>query len=105
MPVNRPAVMPNNRGERDSQHHKERVSRQIADHLKRNVGKEDIITGGGGKIRVPVKGQKQYRFILHRPKGGAPVGPGSSPTTALQRTMSRSTCIAPSDRGRVGGGE
>jgi hypothetical protein len=71
-------VLPNDRGARDAQHHKERVHRQIADHVKRNVGKEDVITGGG-KIKVPVRGQKQYRFILDRGEDGGAGGPGDGP--------------------------
>lgn len=69
--------LPSGRGERDSQHHKDRVRRQITDHLKNNIGGEDIITGDG-KIKVPVKGSKQFQFIYDRGKKGSP-GDGNQP--------------------------
>src|ERR1019366_2432333 len=65
MAVTKPTGLPHNRGVRDSQHHKDRVRRQIVEHLTKNVGKEDIITGNG-KVKVPVRGSKQYQFILDR---------------------------------------
>jgi uncharacterized sporulation protein YeaH/YhbH (DUF444 family) len=61
--------LPSGRGERDAQHHKDRVRRQITDHLKNHIGGEDIITGDG-KIKVPVKGSKQFHFIFDRGKKG-----------------------------------
>jgi len=71
---------PSRRGEHDLQHFKERVRKQIVEHLRKKIGQEDIITGGD-RIRVPVKGTKQYRFILDRKlkkdKGaGQGTGPG-----------------------------
>lgn len=82
MAVTKHSGLPNGRGEKDAHHYKNRVRRQIRDHLKGNVGKENIITGDG-KIKVPVKGTKQYRFILDRGKGqgqgqgGAGTEPGT----------------------------
>lgn len=82
MAVTKHSGLPNGRGEKDAHHYKEKVKKQIQEHLKENVGKENIITGDG-KIRVPVKGTKQYRFILDRGKqgqgpanGGAGLEPG-----------------------------
>jgi uncharacterized sporulation protein YeaH/YhbH (DUF444 family) len=62
--------LPSGRGERDAQHHKDRVRRQILDHLKNNIGGEDIITGDG-RIKVPVKGSKRFQFIFDRGKSGS----------------------------------
>lgn len=67
--------LPSGRGERDAQHHKDRVRRQIQDHLKNNIGGEDIITGEG-KVKVPVKGNKQFRFIFDRGKKSQGGGDG-----------------------------
>lgn len=69
MPVTQHSTLPSRRGEADATNYKQRVRRQISDHLKKNVGKENIVTGQG-KIKVPVKGGKQYRFIHDRgPQG------------------------------------
>jgi uncharacterized protein len=81
MPVSKPTVLPRRRGEADAQHHKQRVRRQITDHLRKKIGEEDIITQEG-KIKVPVKGNKRYRFILDRgPKEEAKGTKGPQPGT------------------------
>lgn len=81
MPVTRHSTLPSRRGEADAQNYKERVRKQIAEHLRKNVGKENIITGEG-KIKVPVKGNKQYRFIFDRGKKGQGEGQGEGPGNA-----------------------
>lgn len=69
MPVTKPTGLPHRRGEADAQNFKQRVKKQITEHLKKKIGEEDIITGQG-KIKVPVKGTKKYRFINDRgPQG------------------------------------
>jgi uncharacterized protein len=69
--------MPADRGRRDARHHHDRVRRQISDHLRTKIGEEDIITAGPEKrIRVPVKGQKRYRFVHDRGQGGVGQGAG-----------------------------
>lgn len=84
MTVTKPAGLPQRRGERDAYHFKQRVRRQITEHLRKRIGEEDIITGEG-KIKVPVKGTKQYRFILDRGmRGGGGLGDGSGGETAGQ---------------------
>jgi sporulation protein YhbH len=76
MAVTRHSGLPNGRGERDAQHHKDRVRRQIQEYLKKHIGGEDIVTGEG-RVKVPVQGNKRYRFILDRGPGGAGrSGPG-----------------------------
>jgi sporulation protein YhbH len=69
--------IPTGQGERDSQHHKARVRKQITKHLKEAIGGEDIITApADGKIRVPVKGSKRFQFIYDRGKGNGGGGSG-----------------------------
>jgi sporulation protein YhbH len=68
--------LPRDAGRRDALHHRERVRRKIAEHLKEHIGEEDIIAAGPEKkIRVPVKGTKRWQFILDRGQGGG-VGQG-----------------------------
>lgn len=81
MAVTQPTGLPNRRGERDAHHFKQRVRRQITEHLKEKIGEKDIITGQG-KIKVPVRGTKRYQFILDRglhKGGGAGSGAGTEP--------------------------
>lgn len=73
-PVTQHSTLPHRRGEADAANYKNRVRRQIAEHLKKNVGKEDIVTGEG-KIKVPIKGTKKYRLILDRGKKQDEEGP------------------------------
>lgn len=73
MPVTKPTGLPSRRGEADAQNYKQRVKRQITEHLKKKIGEEDIVTGEG-KVKVPIKGSKRYRFILDR--GPQNSGPG-----------------------------
>jgi sporulation protein YhbH len=75
MPVTRGSSLPSRRGEADAQNYKQRVKKQIQEHLKDKIGGEDIITGEG-KLRVPIKGNKRYRFILDRGKKGDGEGNG-----------------------------
>lgn len=57
-------------GARDARRHHERVRRQIAERLKEQIGEEKLITAGPDRrIRVPVKGQREWRFIFDRGLG------------------------------------
>ncbi|MBM3677312.1 MAG: DUF444 family protein [Actinobacteria bacterium] len=77
MAVVRDSVLPADRGRRDARHHHERVRRQIGDHLRSKIGEEDIITAGPEKrIRVPVRGERRYRFVHDRGQGGVGQGEG-----------------------------
>jgi sporulation protein YhbH len=91
MAVVRDSVLPADRGARDARHHHERVRKQIGEWLRTRIGEEDIVTAGPEKrLRVPVKGEKRYRFIFDRGLGGVgqgegevgaasgPVGPGDA---------------------------
>lgn len=85
------SVLPADRGARDARHHHDRVRKQIGDHLRSKIGEEDIITAGPEKrIRVPVKGQKRYRFVHDRGQGGVgqgegEVGAGTAPGPGSER--------------------
>jgi sporulation protein YhbH len=58
-------------GPRDAQRHHERVRRQVAERLRERIGEEKLITAGPEhRIRIPVKGSKEYRFIFDRGAGG-----------------------------------
>jgi sporulation protein YhbH len=78
VPVALDSELPADRGQRDARHHHDRVRDQIRDYLRERIGEEDIITAGPEKrIRVPVKGEKRYRFIFDRGRrGGAGQGEG-----------------------------
>jgi sporulation protein YhbH len=77
MPVVRDSLLPADRGRRDARHHHDRVRRQITDYVREHIGEEDIITAGPEKrIRVPVKGERRYRFVHDRGRGGAGQGDG-----------------------------
>lgn len=78
MAVVRDSVLPADRGKRDARHHHERLRKQIGDYLRSKIGEEDIVTAGPEKrLRVPVKGEKRYRFIFDRGQGGAGQGDGA----------------------------
>lgn len=65
-------------GERDARRHHERVRRQIAEALRERIGEERIITAGPEhRVRVPITGEREYRFIFDRgAQGGVGQGGG-----------------------------
>ena len=65
-------------GPRDARRHHDRVRRQVAERLRERIGEEKLITAGPEhRIRIPVKGSKEYRFIFDRGSGaGAGQGDG-----------------------------
>jgi len=70
-------ALPRRQGERDALHHRDRVRRKIVEQLRERIGEEDIIAAGPEKrLRVPVKGTRQWRFIFDRGQGGRGVGQG-----------------------------
>lgn len=70
-----PGVMHDD-GLRDARRHHERVKRQIAERLREQIGDEKLITAGPERrIRVPVRGTKEWRFIFDR---GSSEGVGQS---------------------------
>jgi len=57
-------------GPRDAARHHERVRRQVSERLREQIGEEQLITAGPEhRIRIPIKGSKEYRFILDRGMG------------------------------------
>jgi uncharacterized sporulation protein YeaH/YhbH (DUF444 family) len=69
--------LPEDSGRRDAQHNRARVRRQIQEALHERIGEEDIIAAGPEKrIRVPVKSDRRYRFILDRGAQGGGGGAG-----------------------------
>jgi len=51
------------KGKRDSQRHREKIDEQIRKQVKNVIGEESIITNKNGtRIRIPVKGLKDYQF-------------------------------------------
>jgi uncharacterized protein len=85
MPVAQGSGLPEDSGRRDAQHNRARVRRQIQDALRERIGEEDIIAAGPDKrIRVPIRSDRRYRFILDRGRtagrdGGTGPQPGTDP--------------------------
>lgn len=85
MPVAQGTGLPEESGRRDAQHNRARVRRQIQEALRERIGEEDIIAAGPDKrIRVPIRSDRRYRFILDRGKtsgrdGGTDPRPGTDP--------------------------
>ena len=51
------------KGKRDSQRHREKIDEQIRKNVKNVIGEESIITNKGNKkVRIPVKGLKDFQF-------------------------------------------
>jgi sporulation protein YhbH len=70
-------ALPREEGKRDALHHRDRVRRKIVEQLRERIGEEDIIAAGPEKkLRVPVKGTRQWRFIFDRGKESEGVGQG-----------------------------
>jgi sporulation protein YhbH len=77
MSVVRDSGLPRQQGDRDALHHRDRVRKKIVEQLKQRIGGEDIIASGPEKkVRVPIKGTRQWRFIFDRGDGAKGVGQG-----------------------------
>lgn len=68
------------KGKKDAERHQKKIDKAIRDNVRDVIGEESIITKKGKrKIRVPVKGLKDYRFVHgddDGPKAGAGQGDG-----------------------------
>src|SRR3954470_1939263 len=70
-------ALPRGEAKRDALHHRDRVRRKLVEQLKERIGEEDIVAAGPEKkLRVPVKGTRQWRFIFDRGKDAQGVGQG-----------------------------
>jgi hypothetical protein len=67
------------RGKKDAERHRQKIDKSIRDNVRDVISEESIITKKKGrKVRIPVRGLKDYRFI-YGPQGdgaGAGQGPG-----------------------------
>jgi len=65
------------KGRKDAERHREKIDDAIRKNVRDVISEESIITKKDGKkVRIPVKGMKDYRFIYGRNKNGAGVGQG-----------------------------
>jgi uncharacterized protein len=65
------------RGMKDAQRHREKIDDAIRKNVRDVIADESIITKKHGKkVRVPVKGLKDFKFIYDTGKSGAGVGQG-----------------------------
>lgn len=66
-----------NKGEKDAKRHQEKIDEAIRKNVRDVIGEETIITTKGKKkVRVPVKGLKDYKFVYGSSKKIAGVGQG-----------------------------
>ena len=66
------------KGKKDAERHRQKVDAVIRGQVKDIIGEESIITKGkNGKVKVPIKGLKDYRFVYGRnDEGSGGVGQG-----------------------------
>lgn len=66
------------KGKKDAERHQEKIDEAIRKSVKDVIGEESIITKRKGKkVRIPVKGLKDYRFVYGNDgDGGSGVGQG-----------------------------
>jgi uncharacterized sporulation protein YeaH/YhbH (DUF444 family) len=66
------------KGVQDAKRHQEKIDEAIKKNVRDVIGTENIITQDGKKkVRVPVKGLKDYRFIHGQTgEGGGGIGQG-----------------------------
>lgn len=67
------------RGKKDAKRHRDKIERQIRDNIRDVISEESIITKRKGKkVRVPVRGLKDYKFKHGGNNNGKGVGSGDS---------------------------
>lgn len=67
----------NEKGEVDSQRHRDKIDKSIREGIRNVIGNESIITKKGKrKVKVTVKGLKDYSFVYGTNKNSAGVGQG-----------------------------
>lgn len=77
------------KGVKDAKRHQEKIDEAIRKNVRNVIGEESIITNEGKtKVRVPVRGLKDYRFIYGSPKvGGVGQGEGGPGDILGQRPV------------------
>lgn len=69
--VNHPDWDLSEKGKKDASRHRKKIDEQIRRGVKDAISEESIITKKKGKkVRIPVKGLKDYRFVHGNEKGG-----------------------------------
>ncbi len=65
------------KGKKDAERHRHKIDEAIRKNVRDVISEESIITKKAGKkVRIPVKGLKDYRFVHGRNKTGAGIGQG-----------------------------
>lgn len=65
------------KGRKDAERHRQKIDKAIRENVRNVISEESIITKKDGKkVKIPVKGMKDYRFIYGKNKNGAGVGQG-----------------------------
>ena len=65
------------KGTKDAERHRTKIDKAIRESVQDVIGEESIITRKGKKkIKISVKGFKDFRFVYGNPGGGAGVGQG-----------------------------
>lgn len=65
------------KGLKDAKRHQDKIDDAIRKNVRDVIGEESIITTEGKKkVRIPVKGLKDYRFVYGNGEGGGGVGQG-----------------------------
>ncbi len=85
------------KGKKDAERHREKIDDAIRKNVKDVISEESIITKRKGKkVRIPVKGMRDYRFIYGSNDGAAGgVGQGEGEAGAAS-SASRSSRAPPS---------
>jgi len=92
------------KGTKDAARHQKKIDKAIREQVKNVIGEESIITTEGGrKVKVPVKGMKDYRFIYGgKTTGGVGQGDSGAGDTIYERDVGGG---GQSGQGGQGGGE
>ena len=90
-------------GQRDARRYHDRVRKAIAERLRERIGEERLITAGPDhRVRVPVKGTREYRFILDRGLAGG-VGQGDKAGDVLGQAPQPGSRAEPGEPGNEPG--
>ena len=95
------------KGKSDAQRHREKIDESIRKNIKDAISETPIITDKKGrKVKIPVKGLKDYRFIYGHNKGGQQggvgQGEGTKPGDIIERIPKQPKPGKPGDKGGPG---